>query len=249
MRAARAAGDRDLARTLAQLRRPTLGAWYVNTAVRATLVSVHEWFTLGRDLRSAMADGDIEAVRALSARRTPLENRVVNDLRAHLRTQGVSVSEDALNEVRTTLRAALADATTAETVATGRLTTALTYAGFGEVLLPPGSVAPNPEPIDETALPDEATLKRARERQRLDEQVRDTEAAVAALQTEATASERSVADLEARIAVLTDRLRAARESLGYRKSEAATISRRLVEARRRHDNALRDRRALGDADA
>lgn len=132
-KAARASGDRALAAAITALRRPTLSAWYVNVAARASLVSLREWLGLGEELREAQAGLAAARVRELSGRRTRLEARVVADLVAHLGALKVTASPAALDEVRTTLRAALSDPEAAAAVASGRLVHPLSYGVFGEV--------------------------------------------------------------------------------------------------------------------
>lgn len=132
-KAARSAGDRGSAAAIKALRRPSVGAWYVNVAVRAGLISLHEWLKLGERLRAAQAAGDFAAVRAASGERAPLEQRVVSDLTAHLAAAGVAATASGVEEVRTTLRAALADESAADAVRAARLSRPLEYAGFGEV--------------------------------------------------------------------------------------------------------------------
>lgn len=132
-KAARSGGDRELAASIRKLRRPSVGAWYVNVAARASLVALREWLALGVALREAQAAFDMARVRELGAGRAALENRVVRDLTAHLAALGVTASAPALEEVRGTLRAALADARAADAVSTGCLDRALSYGGFGEV--------------------------------------------------------------------------------------------------------------------
>ena len=129
----RAAGDREGAATVKALRRPSVAAWYVNVAARASLVSLREWLALGASLRAAQAEPDMARVRSLGAGRAALENRGVRDLTAHLGALGVAVSAPAIEEVRATLRAALADEAAADLVSAGRLERALSYGGFGEV--------------------------------------------------------------------------------------------------------------------
>lgn len=129
----RAAGDREGAAAVKALRRPSVAAWYVNIAARASLVSLREWLALGASLRAAQADPDMDRVRSLASGRAALENRVVRDLTAHLGALGVAVSAPAIDEVRATLRAALADESAADLVSSGRLERALSYGGFGEV--------------------------------------------------------------------------------------------------------------------
>lgn len=130
---ARASGDRELATAIKALRRPSVSAWYVNAAARASLVSLREWLTLGRDLRAASEGLDAVRLRELSGRRSRLESRVVADIAAHVGALGAVASPVALDEVRSTLRAALSDERAALAVAAGRLDRALSYGGFGEV--------------------------------------------------------------------------------------------------------------------
>ena len=85
---ARAAGDRAEATRIKALRRPTIGAWYLNRAARDDLTSLRELLTLGTELRQAQAGGDFAALRELAARRGPLVGRVVRDLTAHLAQLG-----------------------------------------------------------------------------------------------------------------------------------------------------------------
>lgn len=130
---ARASGDRELATAIKALRRPSVSAWYVNAAARASLVSLREWLTLGRDLRAASEGLDAVRLRELGGRRSRLESRVVADIAAHVGALGAVASPVALDEVRSTLRAALSDERAALAVAAGRLDRALSYGGFGEV--------------------------------------------------------------------------------------------------------------------
>lgn len=133
VKALRGAGDRTGADAVKALRRPSVGAWYANVAARAGLVSLREWLRLGERLRDAQASGDFSAVRAAGTERSRLEARVLRDLAAHLESMGVAATTPGLEEVRTTLRAALADEASAAALRAGRLARPLEYAGFGEV--------------------------------------------------------------------------------------------------------------------
>lgn len=223
----RAGGDRETAARVKALRRPSVAAWYVNIAARASLVSLREWLALGASMREAQAGLDMAAVRSLSAGRAALENRVIRDLTAHLRTLGASVSAPALDEVRGTLRAALADAAAAELVASGRLERALSYGGFGEVDLSAALAAmaqaraaageddaeperepdhPEPEPEQEPEPGPEpepdpalvAAVDEARERRdRADDAVARAEAALAVAQRELREAKQELRDAKA----------------------------------------------------
>lgn len=202
----RAGGDREAAARVKALRRPSVAAWYVNIAARASLVSLREWLALGASMREAQAGLDMAAVRSLSAGRAALENRVIRDLTAHLRTLGASVSAPALDEVRDTLRAALADAAAAELVASGRLERALSYGGFGEVDLSAALAAmaqaraaageDDAEPEPDPALV--AAVDEARERRdRADDAVARAEAALAVAQRELREAKQELRDAKA----------------------------------------------------
>lgn len=252
-KAARASGDRALSAAIKQLRRPSLAAWYVNLAARSSLVSLREWLALGAALREAQGALDMARVRELGAGRGVLENRVVRDLSAHLQALGVTVSLPALDEVRSTLRAALADAGAADAVAAGRLDRALTYGGFGEVDLSaalatlaardapaPGAEPerPGPEPDAEVAAPEPvveeaaprpdpelvAALGAATRRLADAERVRDD-------------AEETVARAEAALAVAQRGLREARAALGAAESDADAAARAVASARDALDDA------------
>ncbi len=129
----KAAGEKDAAAAIKGLRRPSLGAWYANIAARASLVSLREWLALGAEIRDAQARLDLRLVGERGTRRAALEDRVVRDLAAHLGALGLAASPAGLEELRGTLRAALADPAASAALASGRLERSLTYAGFGEV--------------------------------------------------------------------------------------------------------------------
>ncbi len=134
-------GDRGLAAALKGLRRPTVGAWYLNTAARAGLVSLRELLKLGQELRDAQAGGELARLRELAARRGPLVGRVLRDLTSHLAELGTTATPAGLDEVRRTLAAALADPEVAELTRRGRLDRVHDYSGFGPPV-PPTDPAP-----------------------------------------------------------------------------------------------------------
>lgn len=217
-RAARATGDRAGAAAIKALRRPTTGAWYVNVAVRAGLVSLREWLHLGERLREAQAAGDFARVRMLGAERAPLEARVVRDLAAHLASVGVTASPAGLDEVRSTLRAALASAEASEQVLAGRLSRPLAYGGFGEVDLG-AALALARAPADEPPAPDaadpDAAARAAREA---------TERERARLERELVATRARLSDAEAALHAAQERVGQARRAVAAAERAAATAS-------------------------
>ncbi len=238
-KAARAAGDKALAAAIGKLRRPSLAAWYVNVAARASLVSLVEWLALGEDLRAAQQALDAARVRALSARRTQLEARVVGDLVAHLGALGFTASAPALDEVRATLRAALADPEASAAVASGRLTRALSYAGFGEVDLSEALAAIGAEPAASAeppaaAAPVEPDPARVAARERALAAVAAAEEAASAAAERLGAAEAEVTEAERHLRLATTR----RDKAGKASGKAAAALEAAREELERADAAL-----------
>lgn len=128
---ARRGKDKSLAAALGGLRRPTVSAWLVNLLTRESAGEVAELLALGVRLQAAQASLDGNEMRALTAER----HRLVATLRRaaaglaaeHGRPMVAAVEQ----EVTATLEATLSDPAAAEAVRTGRLTSPLSYSGFG----------------------------------------------------------------------------------------------------------------------
>ena len=204
-RQARAAGDRTLAAALKALRRPSVGAWYLNTAARAELGSLREVLAFGEQLRAAQSSGDFGTIRDLAPRRGQLVNDAVREMTALLTQHGTTPTAAGLDEVRATLASALADPDVAAQVGSGRLDRPHTYGGFGELSPIP---APPSRPADTTA--DVAPAGDAGDARR-------TAAALAERERRAEEARRELHDAEANLeqvrsrkADLEDEVRAAR---------------------------------------
>jgi BMFP domain-containing protein YqiC len=129
---ARASGDADLAGAIRKLRRPTVSAWLVNLLVREAAAQVGELLELGGALREAQQALDGDRLRELSAQRRQLVTAITQDVKRLAERAGQPVSAQTEREVRDTLEAALADPDVADAVRSGRLASALSYAGLGE---------------------------------------------------------------------------------------------------------------------
>src|SRR5688572_1875020 len=140
--AAKQADDKDLAKAIAELRRPTVGAWAVNKLVRDAPEGLEE--ALG--LSTAQL-----TMRELGRKRKELMEALV------YRTLELTgpLADDAVTQVRNTLTAAMADPESAEQVRAGHLTKGLEYSGFGFTL-------PTPEPAQDG---EDALARKRRERQ------------------------------------------------------------------------------------
>ena len=130
-KAAKAAGDKASAATITALRRPTVGAWLVNTLVRHQGEQLEALFDLAASLRAAQDELDGDQLRQLTTQRGQLVAAMARQARALAHELGRTVSSSVVEEVEQTLRAALADPAAADEVRAGRLTSGLTYAGLG----------------------------------------------------------------------------------------------------------------------
>ena len=139
-RAAAAKADKANAKDINALRKPTVGAWLVNILVRAEPDLLDELLALGPALAQAQSAGKGVELRELSEQRRQLVS-AVSEKAFEAADRAPTTALRA--EVESTLEAALADPATADAVRTGRLTRALSYAGFGGVDLE-GAVAVGP---------------------------------------------------------------------------------------------------------
>lgn len=130
---ARAAGQRDDAALIKKLTRPTVSAWLVNQLVRTAPEPMGRLYELGLALHAAQQELAGDKLRELSAQRRQVIAELVPEANRLAASAGVTASTSALDEVRGTLEAALADAGARDAVRTGQLTRALSYAGLGEV--------------------------------------------------------------------------------------------------------------------
>jgi hypothetical protein len=131
VRTARAAGNRDLARELQSLRRPTRSAWLVNVLARHERVAMERLFALGRELRQAQTRLDETQLRRLSGQRQHMIADLLDHARRHAAEVGWRPGETVLSEVEGTLRAALVDLAASSTVLSGRLVRPMSHSGFG----------------------------------------------------------------------------------------------------------------------
>lgn len=135
---ARRAGDRDTAKRLTALRKPTVAAWVVNLLALRRPDLIDELVELSGALRTAQRGLAGDELRELTAQRRQVVSALVGSARklAIEADPGLSGAKLPLGEVEATLTAALSEPAVAEQVRTGRLIRAVTYAGFGEVPRP-----------------------------------------------------------------------------------------------------------------
>ena len=130
VRQARAAGSRDVAERLQQLRRPTRSAWLVNL-LASDPAAMQRLSALGRELRDAQTGLVRTELRSLAEQRRQLIADLMDRAKAHAADAGLRLTPTVLSEVEATLQAALVDLAGALTVRNGRLVRPLSHSGFG----------------------------------------------------------------------------------------------------------------------
>lgn len=243
VRRLRAAKQRDVAASVAKLRRPTPAAWAVNQLVRTQRGEVEDLVRLGEELRSAQeralggAGGD-ELRHAARARRDAVAALTAGAARL-LATRGGGVDAH-LPGVAATLEAASLDADLGTTVLEGRLSTELEPpSGFGQLpfdVALPQAPAPAPEaPTVQEPAPEPPERRReveAAERVVADARRHAEELAAAARAAAAAAGERrrAVEEAEADVDRLRTQLADAEHRLAVAGDEAATAAREALDA-------------------
>ncbi|OEV06825.1 hypothetical protein AN219_33345, partial [Streptomyces nanshensis] len=143
---ARADGQRELAKQIRALRRPTIAAWASNLLVREQGEQVAPLLRLGEELRGAHRNLDGDELRLLSRRQHQLVNALSKEAERLASQAGVPLGPQAQQEVAQTLHAVLTDPDAAQEWAAGRLSKPLAAtAGFDaaarEVAAAPASSA------------------------------------------------------------------------------------------------------------
>lgn len=184
--AARKAGDSATADRLKKLRRPSAGAWLANSLVRERRAEIEGFLDLAARLRKAQAGLEGDTIRRLSREGRDAVAGFVRDAETLARKEGAAVSSASLEDLETTLDAALADPVAAEALRTGRLTSALHYSGLGlSDVLAPSAAGGSREGGGQPALAaaDRELARASQELERVLAQLHDAETAVTAAET------------------------------------------------------------------
>ena len=255
--AARAAGDRELARQIGALKKPVQAAALANALVREHPEAMRELSELAGRLRDAHRHLRGPELRELSEQRQRWLARLA-ELAPEL--AGRPVGEQVLSQLRATFEAAIADEAAEEAVKSGRLTVALSYSGFGEVDITDAVAAPRrlravpdlvepagkarPAPAERsTDSSDDSGGQAARRRAELALQRADAAAEAAERAVAEAADELADADTAERAAL--DLLRRLEEELDEAKRKATAAAKAAVAAGREH---ARRERAFERAD-
>ncbi|SEE66835.1 hypothetical protein SAMN05216532_8267 [Streptomyces sp. 2231.1] len=254
-KAARAAGDRELAEQIHRLRRPTLSAWASNLLVREQPDEVQRLVHLGEALRQAHQNLDGEQLRELSAQQHQVTFALAQQAGQLTARAGQPISDDTRQEVQDTLHAVLADPDAAQQWAKGRLTKPLSVpAGFPTLSRQPAPPAtpPRTEPAGEVEDGKAASARHRKQQERLEQargqaadaeqHLRDREADLAAAEDKLSRAEEEQEQAEQRVDDLSRQLKDA-ESDKQRAREAARTARDHTRAA---DRAAREARRRAD---
>jgi hypothetical protein len=143
---AKEAGDKDLARAVARLRRPTKAAWLANLLARHRAEQLDGLLALAGDLADAQRTLDGATLRALSSQRSRLVAAMAREAGRLASQAGDSAADSVVRDVSGIVEAALADPDVAEEVRAGRLTRTVSYSGFGPAAQPGTVPARRPPP-------------------------------------------------------------------------------------------------------
>lgn len=247
---ARADGDKELARQIHQLRRPTVTAWLANLLARERPDSLRPLKDLGQQLQEAQQTLQGEALRQLSRHRHQLVYALVQEARELAAGGGHKVIEQVARELEQTLDASLADPAAADTLLAGRLTTALQHSGFG----PPAAGAPSRPARSPARTPSKRPTvkpqdadddKAARRQQAAERDVAEAEQALRAAEETQRAAEDTADDLEQRQQDLAERIAELQRSLVAAEDELTGVRR---DARRAHRDSERAAQARDRAE-
>ena len=127
---ARQDGDKELAASLKQLRKPSVGAWMANMLVRERPADIEHLISLGEELRrSSLLDG--EQIRNVSKKKQDAVTKLLRHATSIAKRAGQSVSQTAAQDLEATLDAAFGDPSAVASLREGCLTSTLTYSGLG----------------------------------------------------------------------------------------------------------------------
>ncbi|MET9000507.1 hypothetical protein [Amycolatopsis sp. NPDC004169] len=234
VKAAKAAGDAELAKRIQQLRKPTTAAAIVNGLARDDSDQLSELAELGTELREAHTRLAGDDLRALTRRRGELVRRILHEL--------PSMSDTVSREVEATLEAVAADPDTAALALAGRLTSVAhqdTDQWFSLAASAPTATGKRPAKLVEKAEParpkrdhrreereaeDRAKARAERERLRKETAEREKERATA--ERDLVRTERAAEQATARVDDLRERLaeaeeRAERATAAFQAAKAA----------------------------
>ncbi len=225
---ARQAGDKVLATSLKQLRKPSVGAWMANVLVRQQPRDIDRLIELGATLRSTRSLEGAQ-IRSATKRKQETVTKLARQALAIADRDAQPVSQAAELELEATLDAAFSDAQSAQYLLEGDLTNGLHYSGLG---FAPSTRSDAPRPATRApsraggaAVTSTQVTKAKRDAVQARRDAQRADASVEKAQQAVTTTE---ADLKRLRVALTVALRQASKA----RDQAATAEKRLEQLRR-----------------
>jgi hypothetical protein len=232
---ARERGDRELARAIGRLRRPTRPAWLANLLARHRGEQLDGLIGLAAGLAAAQKTLDGASLRKLSAQRNRAVAAMAREAGRLAQETGSPATDAQLRELQGILEAALARPEVADEVRAGRLTRTLTYTGFGPDADPDAFPTPPPKKATEPAEANESEPEE-------DQAERDRR------ERELAELRRVLADAEEDAAAAQDRADSDEAARDEARERHAAARERVAELTAELDAARADERAAGEAE-
>src|SRR3954471_9213408 len=166
--AAKADGDKALAKEIGALPKPSAAAWVSNLLVREQREEIENLVELGTLLRDAQENLAGDQLRALDVQRRQLIAALTRQARALANDAGHPVSTAVATQVEETLRAAMSDPEAGEALLSGRLTSPMSYSGMGTTVSRPALTLVKPEKRPASPRPARQKAPKAAEETALD---------------------------------------------------------------------------------
>lgn len=209
---AKKAGEKDLAKRVGALRKPTKSAWLVNLLAHNDADRIDSWLELGEAMVEAQQSLAGDQLRELNRQRTTAARQLSRRAAELAAAAGESTTEAALQEVASTLQAAWTDPELAELVRNGWVHQATSYGGFGPLV--PGAGPAKPKRTEPAEPPKDGGKKSPADRKARAEEERRAQEQREQEERERAERERLEAEIEAADAELesaADRLTELRE--------------------------------------
>jgi hypothetical protein len=234
---AKADQDKTAGGEIGKLRKPSVAAWAVNLVARTAPDVVEELVDLGQQMRDAQSRLDAAALTGMRKDRDAAVEAFVGAAAAAVDGEGRKLTPAAQQEVRATAIAALADERATQAVASGQLTRALSYSGFGEVDLAEALARTSGGAILTVVRGGSARSAGASDAADADE----TDDAVPPQEEDAAtlaAAERDLAKAERDLTTAEGEVASARERAEETRERLAVVERQLAKAREADERAL-----------
>jgi hypothetical protein len=177
-----ASGEKDAARAVKSIRKPSIVVWTLNQLARTGSERLRALFETGENMRRSLEAGDGKGARREQADRRSKLKRLGDDAADILRAGGHAASSGHIEKIRSILLQATTDHDVARSISEGRLTTEPSGDALPDVF---GDVGSGLGEASDEALEDAPAVRR---RRRLEERIEK-------LRTEAEAASQEAARL------------------------------------------------------